>query len=376
MAVAQVIPFFSRSKANHWLSNFDPCSLVLGNMEFSCVEQAYQWSKAFIMAPNDELRGRYVKEIMEALSGGDSKALARKFFQEEACCQDKLHSNWRKIRFSILSHFVYSKFVYNPDLRQRLLDTGDALLAESTTDLFWATGCRTERQVLQASPNFDGQNQMGKILMSLRSQLRDGRTTPHCLVVGDSLVSGLQNNTNYLVKSWPGGHINDVVRLAAVLVHSGIDTIVLFVGTNDLQAEPPWANDWRPKRDHDGALLRTVPRTVKARFLATLDIFFNMHPNTKVVLCELLPRLCDSPSVENTSGLSRIQKGVQEVNDLLATKILSHFGLLGRPIHLLSLYTDFLDASLFVKQEEGTPSLHLNRKGTQLLHSKILNCLN
>ena len=58
---------------------------------------------------------------------------------------------------------VSGKFAQNPDLLQKLLDTGDAHLEETNTwkDTFWGV-CKGE-----------GQNNLGKILMSVREELRE-----------------------------------------------------------------------------------------------------------------------------------------------------------------------------------------------------------
>ena len=234
--MAQVLPFSSQSKPNHWLSNFDPCTIKFSNMDFSSVEQGYQWAKVFIMSPTEELRNQYMQNMMELDLGRDCKALSIRFFKEGVCCEHKVRNHWRKIRVAVLSNFVHAKFTQNLALKQRLLNTGNSLLAEATVDKFWGAGTNSWREVFQSAPNFTGENKMGEIAMALHTKLRVGSGTTDSLVVGDSLVSGLTPNNNYTVIPWPGASVNDVVRLASILVLNGVETLVLLVGTNDLQA--------------------------------------------------------------------------------------------------------------------------------------------
>ena len=54
------------------------------------------------------------------------------------------------------------KFRQNPTIRKKLLETGNEEIREMTTkESFWGVG-----------PNLDGKNNMGKILMRVRDELR------------------------------------------------------------------------------------------------------------------------------------------------------------------------------------------------------------
>ena len=56
-----------------------------------------------------------------------------------------------------------AKFTQHPDLQKLLLDTGDAVLVEHTTnDNYWADG-----------GDGSGKNRLGLLLMELREQLRN-----------------------------------------------------------------------------------------------------------------------------------------------------------------------------------------------------------
>jgi ribA/ribD-fused uncharacterized protein len=73
------------------------------------------------------------------------------------------------------------KFTQNPELRRRLLDTGDAVLVEGNTwhDNYWGT-CTFRR-----CSKTKGKNMLGKLLMQVRQELADGNasamSSPHSL---------------------------------------------------------------------------------------------------------------------------------------------------------------------------------------------------
>jgi predicted NAD-dependent protein-ADP-ribosyltransferase YbiA (DUF1768 family) len=58
---------------------------------------------------------------------------------------------------------VRTKFNQNTDIRERLIDTGDAILVEENNwnDVYWGT------------VNGEGLNHLGKILMKIRSEICD-----------------------------------------------------------------------------------------------------------------------------------------------------------------------------------------------------------
>ena len=65
--------------------------------------------------------------------------------------------------------FLCKKFAI-PELRQKLLDTGDAYLIEGTTwhDNYWGI-CTCDRC------GGRGQNKLGQLLMEIRKEIRDGQ---------------------------------------------------------------------------------------------------------------------------------------------------------------------------------------------------------
>lgn len=73
-----------------------------------------------------------------------------------------LRSDWEQIKDDIMFRAVLKKFQTHADIREILLNTGDAELVENAPgDYYWGSG-----------QDGTGQNKLGKILMQIRAQLR------------------------------------------------------------------------------------------------------------------------------------------------------------------------------------------------------------
>ncbi len=67
---------------------------------------------------------------------------------------------------------LMGKFEQNEDLKQKLLDTGDAFLVEcARTDKIWACGIRLDDDKRFDAANWDGENILGFALMEVRRRL-------------------------------------------------------------------------------------------------------------------------------------------------------------------------------------------------------------
>ena len=75
-----------------------------------------------------------------------------------------LRPDWESVKNDIMHDAIRAKFTQNSDLKRKLLQTGNAELIEaSPKDAYWGTG-----------PNGDGLNMLGKILMTVRQEIRQG----------------------------------------------------------------------------------------------------------------------------------------------------------------------------------------------------------
>jgi ribA/ribD-fused uncharacterized protein len=127
-----------------FLSNFEVSPVVFEGVEYPSSEAAYQGAKSL----DPVVRSEFVN-----LSPSKSK----KRGQEIEC-----RSDWNDVKYGIMYEIVLDKFFRNPELGQKLLDTGDRYLEETNhwRDKVWGV-C-----------NGVGTNWLGKILMDVRAQMR------------------------------------------------------------------------------------------------------------------------------------------------------------------------------------------------------------
>lgn len=143
-----------------YFSNFYPCRVIFEGTSFNCSEQAFQYTKA--MAVNKEGAAHSIKLLSDP--------------QEIKHKGDKLPTTpeWEAKKLGVMENIVYHKFMQNTVLKNKLCDTMDLPLYESTTNLFWGCGLRLNARQWN-SGIFPGKNHMGEILMRTRTKLQDGR---------------------------------------------------------------------------------------------------------------------------------------------------------------------------------------------------------
>jgi len=128
-----------------WLSNFHSVDIVLDGKVYPTTEHAFQAAKTYDKKDREKIRtcGR----------PSNAKKLGRKV---------DMSPDWESgRRLSVMEDITRQKF-QNEELRERLLATGTQDLVEGNTwgDCYWGV-CRGR-----------GKNNLGKILMKIRSELR------------------------------------------------------------------------------------------------------------------------------------------------------------------------------------------------------------
>lgn len=131
---------------NYFLSNMCPATVVFEGMTYPCVESAFQAAKC--LNPDD-------RKEFTTLDGYKAKKLGRRV---------NLRSDWETVKLEVMYECVKNKFSNNPDMKKKLLATGNATLVEGNTwnDTFWGV-C-----------DGIGENHLGSILTQVRSKLQEG----------------------------------------------------------------------------------------------------------------------------------------------------------------------------------------------------------
>lgn len=130
--------------------NFSSFSVLVDGVKYATVEHAYQAYKFIGVAPE------IAKEITECYSAHEAQKIAYGN-------RDKQRSDWEDIKLEFMEKLLRLKLEQNPYVKKKLLQTGNYLICEdSPKDSFWGIG-----------PNRDGRNELGKLWMKLRSELRN-----------------------------------------------------------------------------------------------------------------------------------------------------------------------------------------------------------
>lgn len=140
--------FLSRTDVNEILSSYSRHGFDLEGVHWPSVEHYFQGMKF-----EDE-------EERERVRAARHPKIARRLGRRRLV---KIRKDWPKIRRVIMTRATYTKCRTHPEVAQRLLDTGDKTLVETSLyDYFW--GCGRDRR---------GGNVYGQVLMDVRKKLRE-----------------------------------------------------------------------------------------------------------------------------------------------------------------------------------------------------------
>ena len=144
----EVIGFYPREF--YPFDNFSSFKVEWNGYLFSSVEEAYQ--AASFMGSDEEL----VEKIKKSHSADEAQRIAY-------ANRDKRREDWDDVKISIMEELLRLKIEQNPYVKKKLLQTGDYMIVEdSPKDDFWGWGL-----------NRNGQNNLGKLWMKLRGELKN-----------------------------------------------------------------------------------------------------------------------------------------------------------------------------------------------------------
>ena len=144
----EVIGFYPREF--YPFDNFSSFKVEWNGYLFSSVEEAYQ--AASFMGSDEEL----VEKIKKSHSADEAQRIAY-------ANRDKRREDWDDVKISIMEELLRLKIEQNPYVKKKLLQTEDYMIVEdSPKDDLWGWG-----------PNRNGQNNLGKLWMKLREELKN-----------------------------------------------------------------------------------------------------------------------------------------------------------------------------------------------------------
>lgn len=142
-----IIGFYEREF--YCFSNFSSFQVEWSGRLWPTSEHAYQASHFFETTPE------LVEKIHQARSAHEAQKIA-------LAHEDKVPKDWDERKVEVMESIVRAKLEQNPYVMRKLLQTGDReIIEDSPKDDFWGWGIHR-----------DGRNELGKIWMRLRDEVR------------------------------------------------------------------------------------------------------------------------------------------------------------------------------------------------------------
>ena len=152
----RIVCFHNPHEVNGYLSNWYMSDFVVNGVKFSSGEQYMMYSKSQLFGDTT-----CTKKILAASDVAEIKALGR------------TDAIWNGRKQLLIYKGLLEKFRCNPKLKNQLLATGDAVLAEcAVKDRIWGIGLSMSDPRNQYMSEWRGQNLLGFTLMEVRETLR------------------------------------------------------------------------------------------------------------------------------------------------------------------------------------------------------------
>jgi N-glycosidase YbiA len=145
--MGNAIEFYHQNKPYGFFSNFAPYPIYLKEKTWATSEHYFQAQK-FVGTVHEEI-------IRQTETPGKAAKMGRE--------RDRpLRDDWEAVKDDIMIEALHAKFSQHPDLKDKLLATGNAELIEHTAnDRYWGDG-----------GDGSGKNMLGRLLMEVRDRLR------------------------------------------------------------------------------------------------------------------------------------------------------------------------------------------------------------
>ena len=156
-----VVFFHKPEEPDGYLSNWYLSPFDLDGKHFSSVEQYIMYRKCTLFGDHSSAAA-----VLATDDVAEQQAIGRK-------AKGYINSVWAGLRQLVAYEGLMAKFSQNEDLKQKLLDTGDAYLVECAgSDKIWACGVRLNDDRRFDAANWDGKNILGFALMEVRNVLQ------------------------------------------------------------------------------------------------------------------------------------------------------------------------------------------------------------
>ena len=155
-----IVCFHNENEENGYLSNWYPSDFTVNGISFSSMEQYMMYQKALRFGDT---------KIADKILATDDVAKIKKLGREVQGYDDSV---WNGVRQIIVYEGLTAKFSQNEDLKAKLLETKDVILAEcAVRDKIWGIGLSMTDEKRFDKDKWKGQNLLGYALMLVREHL-------------------------------------------------------------------------------------------------------------------------------------------------------------------------------------------------------------
>jgi ribA/ribD-fused uncharacterized protein len=152
--------FWGEKESLGFLSNFYPSAFTVNEQPFNCSEQYFMKEKQELFDPSNQI---LATGIMNETKPFNIKKYGRrvKNFDEKI---------WNTHKYKAMYDGVYAKFTQIPELKAKLLATGEKILVEASPyDKIWGIGFKKSNAL--ANKTLWGENLLGQVLMEVRTNI-------------------------------------------------------------------------------------------------------------------------------------------------------------------------------------------------------------
>ena len=155
-----VICFHNPDEENGYLSNWYLSDFIVDEIKFTSMEQYMMYQKAMCFNDND-----IAAQILETNDVAQIKALGR-------FVHNYNDHHWNGVRQVVIYEGLIAKFSQNEELLDKLISTGNALLAEcAVKDRIWGIGLSMTDPDRFERTKWNGTNLLGYALMMVRDKI-------------------------------------------------------------------------------------------------------------------------------------------------------------------------------------------------------------
>ena len=156
----QIICFHNPYEENGYLSNWYPVQFSVDGIDFSSMEQFMMYRNAQCFQD---------KKIADKILQTEDVAQIKKLGRDVKGYDENF---WNGIRQIVVYKGLLAKFSQNKDLKEKLIGTDNAILAEcAVKDQIWGIGLSMKDENRFNRSKWRGQNLLGYALMMVRDQL-------------------------------------------------------------------------------------------------------------------------------------------------------------------------------------------------------------